>query len=157
MAALPPHAHLPAEHDYQALLCSLLEPHLFPSLDRADKLAVRGVSVQLREEADRCFRSLDCPATLNAEEGIQRLQALLGRLVGLSSLTLRSLHAVWAVFQDDGSHGCGPRLEDLAIKLAEVRPQRLRTLACTGSHACTHSFTCMHALDHTPCMLPVAG
>ena len=61
MAAPPPPADaLDNERDYQALLCSLLEPHLFASLDRADKLAVRGVSVQLRDEADRCFRSLDC-------------------------------------------------------------------------------------------------
>ena len=122
MAARPPPAAPHDEHDYQALLCSLLEPHLFPLLDRADKFAVRGVSVQLREEADRCFRSLDCPATLKTEEEIQRLHALLGRLVGLSSLTLRSLEAVHAVFSEDGSHACGPRLEDLAIKLSEVSP-----------------------------------
>jgi hypothetical protein len=122
MAAPPPLAAIHDQHDYQALLCSLLEIHLFPSLDRTDKLAVRGVSVQLRLEADRCFRSLDCPDTLKTEEEIQGLRALLGRLVGLSSLTLRSLEAVHAVFNEDGSHACGTRLEDLAIKLSRVSP-----------------------------------
>ena len=54
MAAPPPPADVPeAERDYQALLCSLLEHHLFPLLDRAERLAVRGASVQLREAVDR--------------------------------------------------------------------------------------------------------
>jgi hypothetical protein len=74
MAAPPPPADLPEDERDQALLCSLMEIHLFPSLDRADTLAVRGVSVQLRDEADRCFRSLDCPDTLKTEEEIQRLR-----------------------------------------------------------------------------------
>jgi hypothetical protein len=130
MAAPPPPAA--DQHDYQALLCSLLELHLFPLLDRADKLAVRGVSVQLRDEAGRCFRSLDCPPTLKTKRGAQRLQALLGRLVGLRSLTLRSLEAVGAVFSDDGSHVCSPRLEDLAIKLSMVSPSPLRAHVIKG-------------------------
>jgi hypothetical protein len=122
--AAPPHpADAPHDqHDYEALLCSLLEDHLFPLLDRADKLAVRGVSVQLRDEADRCFRSLDCFSEATTEEEIQRLVALLGRLVSLNSLQLRSVEAVEAVFQEDGSHACSTRLEDLAIKLSEVSP-----------------------------------
>jgi hypothetical protein len=70
----------------------------------------------------RRFRSLDCPATLKAEEEIQRLHTLLGRLVGLSSIMLRSLEAVDAVFSEDGTHACGPRLEDLAITLSKVSP-----------------------------------
>jgi hypothetical protein len=140
MAAPPPPAEAPEdERDYQALLSSLLEPQLFPLFDRADKLAVRGVSVQLRDEADRCFRSLECPRTLMAEEQIQLLHSLLGRLVGLSSLTLRSLAAVEAVFSEDGSHACGPRLEDLAINLDEVSPLPLH--ACTGGAWGPH--TCM--------------
>ena len=123
MAAPPPPADVPDdERDYQALLCSLLEHHLFPQLDRADKFAVRGVSMQLREEADRCFRSLDCPESLQTEEETQRLQSLLGRMVGLSSLTLRTTKVVHAAFSEDGSHACCPRLEDLAIKLSEVSP-----------------------------------
>jgi hypothetical protein len=120
MAAPPPPAVPHDQHDYQALLCSLLEHHLFPLLDRADKRAVRGVSVQLRQEADRCFRSLDCPDTLKADEEIQGLRALLGRLVGLSSITLRSLEAVDAVFFEEETQACGTRLEDLAIKLSRV-------------------------------------
>jgi len=91
---------------------------------------VRGVSVQLREEADRCFRSLDCPDTPKTEEEIQDLLGLLGRLKGLRSLTLRSLQAVDAVFSEDGSHACGPRLEGLAIKLRRVSP--FPAHACMG-------------------------
>ncbi len=133
MAAPPPPAAPHDQHDYQVLLCSLLEHHLWPQLDRADKRAVRGVSVQLRDEADRCFRSLDCPDTRIAEE-IRRLQALLGRLVGLSSITLRSLEAVHAVFRKDGSHACGPRLQDLAIKLGKVSPYSPADACMHGVH-----------------------
>jgi hypothetical protein len=136
MAAPPPHAA--DQHDYQALLCSLLEIHLWPQLDRADMLAVRGVSVQLRDEADRCFRSLDCPRTLKSKREIQRLQALLGRLVGLSSITLRSLEAIHAVFNEDGSHAYGPRLKDLAIQLRDVSP--------SASRRCMHARHCMWSL-----------
>ena len=137
MAAPPPPADaIDDERDYQALLCSLLEPHLFPSLDRADKLAVRGVSVQLRDEADRCFRSLDCPATLKAGEEIQRLQRLLHRLVGLNSLTLQSLEAVEAVFSEDGSHASGPRLEGLAVKLSKVRSSHAAACMQGGRDSC---------------------
>ena len=38
-------------------------------------------------------------------------------MVGLDSLTLRSLEAVDAAFSEDGSHACSPRLEHLAVKL----------------------------------------
>jgi putative endonuclease len=105
-------------------------------LDRADKLAVRGVSVQLREEADRCFRSLDCPAKIKTQEEIQRLLSLLGRLEGLISLTLRSLEAVDAVFSEDGLHACCPRLEGLAIKLRMVS---------SSSSCCMHGGRRRHA------------
>jgi hypothetical protein len=132
MTAPPPPAAPHGQRDYQALLCSLLEHHLWPQLDRAGKLAVRGVSVQLRDGADRCFKSLDCPDTLKTEEEIQHLQAFLGRLVGLSSLTLRSLEGVRAVFSEKGSHACGTRLEDLAIKLSKVSP----SASVTASAAC---------------------
>jgi hypothetical protein len=54
--------------------------------------------VQLREEADRCIRSLDCPGSFKTEHDCQRLHDLLGRLVGLDSLTLRSVEAVDAAF-----------------------------------------------------------
>jgi hypothetical protein len=82
---------------------------------------MRGVSVQLRGEADRCIRSLDCRDSLKTEE-CQRLHDLLGRLVGLDSLTLRSLEAVDAAFSEDGSHVCSPKLKHLAVKLNEVGP-----------------------------------
>jgi hypothetical protein len=48
MAALPPPAAPHDQHDYQALPRSLLGYHLLPLLDGSDKLAVRGVSAQLR-------------------------------------------------------------------------------------------------------------
>ena len=78
--------------------------------------------MQLRGEADRCIRSLDCPDSLKTEEECQRLHDLLGRFVGLDSLTLRSLEAVDAAFSEDGSHACSPRLEHLAVKLNKVGP-----------------------------------
>ncbi len=100
---------------------------------------------QLREEADRCFRSLDCPDTLKTEEEIQRLQAVLGRLVGLSLITLRAVEAVHAVFSEDGSHACGPRLQDLVIKLSKVSPLPLH--ACLPAWAQARreaaSFVCL--------------
>jgi hypothetical protein len=138
MAALP----LPADmteyaRDYEALLCLLLGIHLWPQLDRADKLAVRGVSVQLREEADRCVRNLDCSSKLQSDEELERLQALCGRLVGLKSLTLRSPEAVEAVFSED-STAVYTLPEDLAVKLSKVRP---------GSLSCRHG--CMESV-HTP-------
>ena len=113
----------PDEHDYEALLCSLLEYHLAPLLNTADKLAIRGVSTQLRAAMDPCFRSLDCPPdTLKTAKEIQRLRALLGRLVGLSSITLRSIEAVHALFNKDGTHACGTRLEGVAVKLVSLPP-----------------------------------
>ena len=156
MAAPPPPVDLTDEHDYQALLCSLLAVGLFPLLGPADKLAVRGVSVQLRDEADRCVRTLDCPDTLKTEEETQRLQTLLGRLVRLRSLTLRSLEAVNAVFSEDGSHRCGPRLEDLAIRLGEVSPCNVPAWCMEASCVRMADGTqgCLHALIHPACLLP---
>jgi Leucine-rich repeat (LRR) protein len=89
------------------------------------------VSVKLREEADRCFRSLDCPSMLKTEKETQCLQSLLGRLVGLKFLTLRSLKAVSAAFNEDGSHACGPRLVDLVIDLEKVS-------SSPALHVCMH-------------------
>ena len=128
-----PAAALDDDHDYEALLCSLLALNLFPLLDRSDKLAVRGVSSHLREEADRCFRSLECPDTIKTEDQTQRLRTLAGRLLGLRSLTLRSLEAVDAAFSEDGSRACSPHLEDLAIRLSKAS-----ATACShGGSACT--------------------
>jgi hypothetical protein len=151
MAAPHPDVAPHDQHDYQALLSSLLGPHLFHKLDRADKLALRGVGVQLRDEADRCFVSLDCSGTIKTEKEIHRMRALLGRMEGLKFLTLRSLEAVDAVFNEDGSHACGPQLQDLAIKLSLVStstsedacmgPRRLRA-ACVHALTPSHTATC---------------
>jgi hypothetical protein len=161
MTASPPPATSHDQHDSQALMCSLLQRHLFPSLDQEDKLAVRGVSVQLREEADRCLRSLCLLGTLKTEQGIQSLLALLSRVVGLSSLTLGSLEAVCAVFSEDGSHACGPWLKDLAIRLSKVSAsvprRRLHgTRAAWGPRSCARlvGWEPRCCMLHAPCSDP---
>ena len=69
---------------------------------------------------------------------IQRLRALLRRLVGLNYVTLRSLEAVDATFNEDGSHACGPRLEGLAIELSHVRTPPMPLLS-SAQHARTET------------------
>jgi hypothetical protein len=146
MAAPPPHD----QHDYQSLLSSLLQQHLFPLLSRATKLSLRGVSVQLRDETDRCFKDLVCPFKLKGEEQMKRLRTFLGRMLGLNSLELQSLEAVDAVFKEDGTHACGPQLQDLTIHLSEVSP----LVPWNCMHASPDATFLMHAFSEPSFMLP---
>jgi hypothetical protein len=132
--------------DYQVVLCSHLQSHIFSLLDHETKQALRGVSKDLRMETDRCFTMLDCPA--ESQQEIQRMQRLLAGLVSLSSISLRSEKAVKAVFSKGGTHRCGPRLEDVSINLWKVRVQLLLSPnACNTITGLTELFPCLSPMS----------
>lgn len=65
------------------------------------------------------LKELHLPVTPMLHGDAQRLQALFGGLVGLRSITLQStLEAVEALFNEDGTHACGPLLQDLVLQVS---------------------------------------
>ncbi len=101
----------------------LLDPFWSNALSSVPRI----LNQSLRGRMDALITRLVCPDTLRTEEEIQRLRALLGRFVGLDSLTLSSWEAVGSAFNEDGSPAFNAELKHLVINLEEVR-----TLAPSG-------------------------